>query len=119
MTLSPRAKDPVRIRRANPSDQEDWLRLRLLLWPACPPRQHRGEMGGYLAGKTRVAFVAARRSGDLAGFLEATIRPFAEGCETEPVGYIEGWYVDAKVRDRKSTRLNSSHIQKSRMPSSA
>ena len=24
-----------------------------------------------------------------------------------------------KVRDRKSTRLNSSHIQKSRMPSSA
>ena len=26
---------------------------------------------------------------------------------------------DAKKRDRKSTRLNSSHIQKSRMPSSA
>ena len=25
----------------------------------------------------------------------------------------------ARVRDRKSTRLNSSHIQKSRMPSSA
>ena len=24
-----------------------------------------------------------------------------------------------KIRDRKSTRLNSSHIQKSRMPSSA
>ena len=34
----------------------------------------------------------------------------------------EGWYVDLGLReqqDRKSTRLNSSHIQKSRMPSSA
>ena len=29
-------------------------------------------------------------------------------------------YLDGKMReDRKSTRLNSSHIQKSRMPSSA
>ena len=26
---------------------------------------------------------------------------------------------DVAIRDRKSTRLNSSHIQKSRMPSSA
>ena len=29
------------------------------------------------------------------------------------------WDVDAQMQDRKSTRLNSSHIQKSRMPSSA
>ena len=28
-------------------------------------------------------------------------------------------YVDALIRDRKSTRLNSSHYQQSRMPSSA
>ena len=28
-------------------------------------------------------------------------------------------YVNPKIQDRKSTRLNSSHIQKSRMPSSA
>ena len=29
------------------------------------------------------------------------------------------WHKLAELRDRKSTRLNSSHIQKSRMPSSA
>ena len=33
-------------------------------------------------------------------------------------GYFGGW-VDQLFIDRKSTRLNSSHIQKSRMPSSA
>ena len=32
--------------------------------------------------------------------------------------YIAGFYFKPE-RDRKSTRLNSSHIQKSRMPSSA
>ena len=35
---------------------------------------------------------------------------------------IRKWYTDAQAlvdEDRKSTRLNSSHIQKSRMPSSA
>ena len=35
----------------------------------------------------------------------------------EPVAVIES--VKAAFEDRKSTRLNSSHIQKSRMPSSA
>ena len=32
-------------------------------------------------------------------------------------GTVHAWF--AKLADRKSTRLNSSHIQKSRMPSSA
>ena len=32
---------------------------------------------------------------------------------------MEGVVIDVKILDRKSTRLNSSHIQKSRMPSSA
>ena len=34
--------------------------------------------------------------------------------------YVNGaWAETAVIPDRKSTRLNSSHIQKSRMPSSA
>ena len=39
-----------------------------------------------------------------------------------PVGFmlLSGQHMDALfIEDRKSTRLNSSHIQKSRMPSSA
>lgn len=44
--------------------------------------------------------MAVRPSGGLCGFLEASIRPFDEGCHTRPVGYVEGWYVDADVRRR-------------------
>jgi len=65
-------------------------------------------MTEYLEGKEKVVFVAAARSRRLSGFLEATIRPFAEGCETEPVGYIEGWYVDADVRRRGTGKQRSS-----------
>ena len=35
------------------------------------------------------------------------------------LGHVEGKNLAIEYRDRKSTRLNSSHIQKSRMPSSA
>jgi aminoglycoside 6'-N-acetyltransferase I len=42
--------------------------------------------------------VADRGDGSLAGFIEVGSRQYAEGCETSPVAYIEGWYVDADVR---------------------
>ena len=35
------------------------------------------------------------------------------------LGNAKGFYRAEGIEDRKSTRLNSSHIQKSRMPSSA
>ena len=41
---------------------------------------------------------------------EETYRALEAALQTEP---------PVSIRDRKSTRLNSSHIQKSRMPSSA
>ena len=39
------------------------------------------------------------------------------GCEEIPARMIR--HASEELKDRKSTRLNSSHIQKSRMPSSA
>lgn len=43
-------------------------------------------------------FVIDRGNGSLAGFVEAGSRPYAEGCDTSPVGYVEAWYVDDDVR---------------------
>ena len=28
------------------------------------------------------------------------MRSYGEGCETSPVGYIEGWYVDPDLRQK-------------------
>ena len=43
-------------------------------------------------------FVAERVGGGLCGLLEAGTRAYADGCDTSPVGYIEGWYVDEDLR---------------------
>jgi len=52
------------------------------------------------ANPTCQTFVAARSNGELGGFLEAAQRKYAEGCDTSPVGYIEGWFVDEDLRRR-------------------
>ena len=52
-------------------------------------------------GTSRVGvavIVADRGDGSLAGFVEIGSRSYAEGCETTPVAYVEGWYVDPDAR---------------------
>jgi aminoglycoside 6'-N-acetyltransferase I len=38
------------------------------------------------------------------GFVELSIRLYAESCETNQVGYIEGWYVEPDMRRRSVGR---------------
>lgn len=87
------------IRRVSQNDHTEWLRLRLALWPHASTDEHRAEMAEQLADENLFAvFVAERGNGQLGGFLEASLRRYADGCSTSPVGYIEGWYVDDEVR---------------------
>ena len=44
--------------------------------------------------------VADRGNGSLAGFVEIGSRNYAEGGESSPVAYLEGWYVDPDARGR-------------------
>jgi aminoglycoside 6'-N-acetyltransferase I len=88
----------ITIRRATPTDKPEWLRMRLLLWPDGTTEGFSSEMDDLLADSLTPVFVAVRSNGLAGGFLEAGTRKYAEGCETSPVGYIEGWYVDADLR---------------------
>jgi len=87
------------IRHATQNDQVEWLRMRAALWPDGPLADHHSEMAHQLADPARYAvFVIERGAGQLGGFLEASLRDYADGCRTSPVGYLEGWYVDADLR---------------------
>lgn len=88
------------IRPAGPADAESWLCMRQELWPATPEAVHRREIANTLNSPELLIVVAETDTGALAGFLEASIRAFADGCETDHVGYIEGWYVDAPLRNQ-------------------
>lgn len=73
--------------------------MRRALWPDCPREEHLSEMMDYGREEGALAtFVAVREGGGLCGFVETSLRPFAEGCNSQPVGYVEGWYVDPDLR---------------------
>ncbi|MCU0608041.1 MAG: GNAT family N-acetyltransferase, partial [Candidatus Edwardsbacteria bacterium] len=87
------------IRRARRSDVPQWLAMRRALWPDCPLRAHRKEIAGILADtRYQPVWVAAACGGALAGFLEASVRNYADGAGRGNVGYLEGWYVKPKYR---------------------
>lgn len=87
------------IRLVRESDRDEWLRMRATLWPDTSLEEHRKDIDEVLADLAATpVFVAVRPGGGLGGFLEAGTRPYADGCHTKPVGYIEGWYVDADLR---------------------
>ena len=45
-----------------------------------------------------IVFVAEQAVGVPAGFVSLSLRPWAEGCDSTPVPYIEGWWVDPHAR---------------------
>ncbi len=86
------------VRFITAQDRSEWLRMRLVLWPDHSAEGHLIEMGELSADPTCAILVAARADEGLGGFLEVGMRKYAEGCQTSPVAYIEGWYVDADLR---------------------
>lgn len=92
-------KADITIRPLDEQDLNEWLRLRKLLWDAASEEDHRNEMVDIIEhGDTQFVAVADTGDGHLAGFLEASIRPFVEDCQSENVGYLEGWFVDPEYR---------------------
>ncbi len=100
------------VRAPKAEDRDEMLRMRRALWPECPAPEHEAEIAAFLDGGGGpplscgystgdfAAFVAERPGGGLCGFVEAAIRPYAEGIEPQRVGYVEGWYVDPDLRRR-------------------
>jgi aminoglycoside 6'-N-acetyltransferase I len=81
------------------TDHDEWLRQRLALWPDDTPEAHRAEMADYFSGpRPSAVFVSPRAGGGLRGFVEVGIRDYAEGCDGDWIGYIEGWHVDPDAR---------------------
>ena len=88
------------IRLVTPEDQSEWLRMRHDLWPDVEPDELLREMQRIIADPQTPVFVMERPDGRLGGFIETGTRKYADGCETSPVGYIEGWLVDEDLRGK-------------------
>jgi aminoglycoside 6'-N-acetyltransferase I len=94
------------IRPLAETDLSEWLRLRSLLWDASSENDHKSEMLEIIENlESQYVVVCDLGGGRLAGFLEASIRSHVEDCETENVGYLEGWYVDVPYRKNGIGRM--------------
>jgi aminoglycoside 6'-N-acetyltransferase I len=95
-----------RVRAASAADVGAWSRLRQVLWPQADPAQHAGDIEQMLARpESAVVFLVVNADGDVCGFAEASLRnDYVNGTESSPVGFLEGWYVQAQWRGRGAGR---------------
>lgn len=90
------------IRAARPDDAAAWVEMREALWPSAAD-EHAREVEEYFGGSRRHAaevLLACDTEGAPVGFAEVSIRTYAEGCASDRVGYLEGWYVAPGARRR-------------------
>ena len=74
--------------------------MRDALWPSSPG-EHAGLIDLYFAGTLQEPLeVLLAFDDDLhpLGFIELSIRPYAEGCVTDRVAFVEGWFVRPEAR---------------------
>ena len=95
------------IRPAQSDDRIAWLGLRRQLWPDGTEPQHAADISRFFDTPRRgpgampeQVFIAVLigKVTQVVGFAEVSRRAYAEGCETSPVGFLEGWYVIAARR---------------------
>jgi len=88
------------IRRIAETDRSDWLRMRVALWPA-ETEAHAPDVDRFFRGPRWLpleVLLAVDGSGAVVGFAELSIRSVSESCESDRVGYLEGWYVEPHAR---------------------
>lgn len=86
------------IRPLQDTDTDEWFRMRITLWDDYTEAEMRADLDDWRKNPENATFVLERGEGRLGGFIELGQRKYAEGCETSPVAYIEGWFVDEDLR---------------------
>jgi aminoglycoside 6'-N-acetyltransferase I len=90
----------MKVRTLVAADIREWVELRAALWPDQSLDELEVEGRAALAKDPPLVVFVAEVDSVLAGFIEFGFRSVAEGCETSPVPYVEGWFVRDDYRRR-------------------
>jgi aminoglycoside 6'-N-acetyltransferase I len=94
------------IRLSTPDDSRRVGELAHALWPDGSVDDHVEHAAAITRGEPAstlplVVFVAVDNDNAIVGFIEVGLRSHADGCDSSrQVGFIEGWYVEPRVRGR-------------------
>jgi aminoglycoside 6'-N-acetyltransferase I len=86
------------VRQMGQSDAPRWTALRTALLSNHSFLAHEKAILELLQRDDAWGLIAETTSGETAGFCEIEIRPYANGCLTQPVPFLEGIWVDPKFR---------------------
>jgi aminoglycoside 6'-N-acetyltransferase I len=84
------------VRSVDAADADAWRQLRQDLWPDTTATEHQAAIAAFFAGtapEPLAVLIAGTDQRQAIGFAELSIRAYAEGCDTQQVAYLEGWYV--------------------------
>jgi aminoglycoside 6'-N-acetyltransferase I len=76
--------------------------MRAKLWPHADAGELASEAAAFSDRAdvpTLDAVFIAEQDGRALGFLELSLREFSDGCDSMPVPYVEGWYVEPTARE--------------------
>jgi aminoglycoside 6'-N-acetyltransferase I len=88
------------VRQMQPGDRAAWARMRGALWPHESAPAHAQAIDDILASADVWGFIADAADGSVAGFAEVAIRKYANGCDTAPVAFLEGIWINPRMRRR-------------------
>ena len=95
------SSDPtIIIRDLTASDRHRWLDLRKQLWPD----SDEAEALAWESREDAATLLAESTADGVIAFAEVSVRPYADGCDTNPVAFLEGWYVQSVHRRKEVGR---------------
>lgn len=77
------------VRELSAVDRQHWLRLRRQLWPD----SDEADAYAWDVRTDATTLIAENIAEGVIGFAEVGLRSYADGCDTSPVAFLEGWYV--------------------------
>ena len=84
----------MKIIKCKKVDFEIWSEVRAQLWPIQNPKEHLRELEIITKLMTYVGWVAFSNEDKPLGLVEASLRPFANGCKDSPTVFLEGIWVN-------------------------
>jgi aminoglycoside 6'-N-acetyltransferase I len=89
------------VRSVTAAEAEEWAEMRRALWPNGSRADHEQDIERYFAGDRREpaeVLLVVTDDGAPLGFAELSVRNVVDGCSTDRVAYLEGWYVVPTAR---------------------
>ncbi|MDE2166295.1 MAG: GNAT family N-acetyltransferase [Alphaproteobacteria bacterium] len=99
------------IREMKDRDKLVWAEMRAQLWPDEASQAHAEAIDKVLQDKDVWGFIAETSYAAPAGFAEVALRKYANGCESQPVPFLEGIWVNPQFRRQGVGRRLLKHLE--------